>query len=116
MRSIDPIKYPEPGRRLITLIPIWLLFLMQATAVPAADAPKLSSQETAFFENKIRPVLVQHCYKCHSAEAPKVKGELFLDSRAGFRKGGKSGPALIAGNPEGSLLIKAVRYTDPDLQ
>src|SRR5262245_8540673 len=80
MRSIHPTKYPEHRRRLITLAPLWL-FLTQVLAVRAADAPKPSSQETAFFENKIRPVLVQHCYKCHSAEAPKVKGELLLDSR-----------------------------------
>src|SRR5262245_19476344 len=105
MRSL--IRYPRQAwpshtgrlapaaRRMIRLVPLWVLFLMQAAAVPAADAPKLSPSETAFFENKIRPVLVQHCYKCHSAEADKVKGELFLDSRAGLRKGGESGPALI---------------------
>src|SRR5262249_1866492 len=69
-----------------------------------------------FFENKIRPIFVNHCYKCHSQEATKVKGGLLLDSREGWLKGGDSGPALVPFSPEKSLLIKAVRYTDENLQ
>jgi hypothetical protein len=61
-------------------------------------------------------VLAENCYKCHSEQAEKVKGRLLLDSREGVLKGGESGPAVVAGDPEKSLLIKAVRYTDPDLQ
>jgi mono/diheme cytochrome c family protein len=63
-----------------------------------------------FFEKKIRPVLVQHCYECHSAESKKVKGGLLLDSRAGWEKGGDSGAAVVAGNSTESLLIEAVKY------
>src|SRR5262245_14356849 len=63
-----------------------------------------------FFERKIRPVLVEHCYECHSAEAKKPKGRLRLDSRDGLLQGGVSGPALIPGKPADSLLLKAVRY------
>jgi hypothetical protein len=81
-----------------------------------APAPKLSARETAFFENKIRPVLAQNCYKCHSTDAVKIKGGLRLDSRDAVRQGGDSGPAIVPGDPEKSLLIKAVRYTDPELQ
>ncbi len=69
-----------------------------------------------FFEKRVRPVLVESCYKCHSAQAEKVKGGLLLDTRDAVLKGGDSGPALVAGEPEKSLLIKAVRYTDEDLQ
>jgi hypothetical protein len=65
-----------------------------------------------FFERKIRPILVEHCYECHAATSKSVKGRLLLDSRDGVRKGGASGPALVPGDPEKSLLIKAVRYTD----
>jgi hypothetical protein len=72
--------------------------------------------ESEFFENRIRPLLVEHCYSCHSAKAEKVKGGLRLDSPEGVRKGGSSGLAIVPGYPEASLLIKAVRYTDPDLQ
>src|SRR4051794_21142334 len=64
----------------------------------------------AFFEQRIRPVLVKECYACHSAEAKKVKGGLRLDSRAGVLKGGDSGPAVVPGKPEESPLLEAVRH------
>jgi hypothetical protein len=76
----------------------------------------LSPSQTDFFENKIRPLLANNCYKCHSQQAVKIKGGLLLDTRAGWSTGGDSGPAIVPGNPEKSLLIKAVRYTDQDLQ
>lgn len=69
-----------------------------------------------FFEKEVRPVLVEDCYKCHSARSDKVKGGLLLDTRSGWMKGGDSGPAIVPGDPEKSLLIKAVRYTDENLQ
>lgn len=65
-----------------------------------------------FFENKVRPLLVAHCYECHSAESKKVEGSLRLDSRAGWQAGGDSGPAIVPGKPEESLLVKAIRYDD----
>lgn len=84
--------------------------------VSAAEPPQLTASQTEFFENKVRPVLSKHCYKCHSAEATKVKGGLYLDSRDGVLKGGDSGPAIVPGDPEKSLLVKSIRYSDPDLQ
>ncbi|MEY4387602.1 MAG: hypothetical protein RLY20_2885 [Verrucomicrobiota bacterium] len=82
----------------------------------AAEAPKLTAQQTQFFETKIRPLLAKECYQCHSRQAERVKGGLFLDSREGVLKGGKNGPSIIPGNPEKSLLIRAVSYKDPDLE
>ena len=70
---------------------------------------------TEFFEKKIRPVLVSECYKCHSKEK-KVKGELRLDWRGGWQKGGESGAAIIPGRVGKSLLIQAIRHADPDLK
>ncbi|HIL24728.1 MAG TPA: hypothetical protein EYG19_04945, partial [Verrucomicrobia bacterium] len=70
----------------------------------------------AFFEKKIRPVLVEHCYKCHSASSEKVKGGLLLDTREGIRKGGESGHAVVPKNLDESLLIEAIRYGDEDLE
>ncbi len=67
------------------------------------------------FEKKIRPVLVEHCYQCHSAEADKaknLKAGLRLDTREGILKGGRSGPALVPGKAKGSLLIAALRHED----
>jgi hypothetical protein len=69
-----------------------------------------------FFERKIRPVLVEHCYGCHSAEAKKAKGGLLLDSRDGLRKGGETGPGLVPGEPAKGLLLKAVHYTHESLK
>jgi mono/diheme cytochrome c family protein len=69
-----------------------------------------------FFEKHIRPVLVEHCHQCHSAESDKVKGGLLVDTREGLLKGGDSGPALVPGDPDKSLIIKAVRYNDENLQ
>src|SRR5947207_1936174 len=69
-----------------------------------------------FFEKKIRPVLVEHCYSCHSTAAKKHKGGLLLDTREVIRKGGDSGPAVVPGQPADSWLIRAVHYTDPDVR
>jgi mono/diheme cytochrome c family protein len=80
-----------------------------------AAAPVTPAQ-TEFFENKVRPVLSQNCYRCHSAESAKLKGGLLLDTRDGALKGGDNGPAIVPGDLEKSLLIKAVRSTDPELQ
>jgi mono/diheme cytochrome c family protein len=85
--------------------------LSQLTAAGAATSDQLE-----FFETRIRPVLAEHCYSCHSAKAEKLKGGLRLDTPQDISKGGDSGPAIVAGNPETSLLVKAVRYTDPDLR
>jgi hypothetical protein len=82
-----------------------------APATVRADDPG-----EAFFEKQIRPALVEHCYKCHSAAAKKLGGGLLLDSRDGVRRGGESGKAIEPGRPEDSLLIKAVRYSDDSIK
>ena len=73
-------------------------------------------QGLEYFETHVRPLLVNHCYECHSAEAEKLKANLYLDSRAGWETGGDSGPALVPGKPDESLLIEAVSHTNNDLQ
>ena len=67
-------------------------------------------------EKKVRGVLEMHCYKCHSHQAGKSKGELMVDSLALMVKGGESGPAVVPGHPEKSLLIRAIEYSDDNLQ
>jgi hypothetical protein len=69
-----------------------------------------------FYEKKVRPILAERCYKCHSVRAEKVKAGLLLDSREGMLKGGTSGPALVPGNHGRSLLWQALRYVDRNLQ
>ncbi len=68
------------------------------------------------FESRIRPLLVNHCYECHSASSEEPQGGLLLDTRMGLRKGGQSGPAIVPGSAVESRLIRAVRYTDVDLR
>jgi hypothetical protein len=75
----------------------------------------LADPGTDFFEKKVRPILLERCYECHSAEQ-KIKGGLRLDSREGWLKGGDSGPAAHAGDPDKSLLVEAVRYSNRDMQ
>ncbi|MBC8354465.1 MAG: DUF1553 domain-containing protein [Planctomycetes bacterium] len=75
--------------------------------VAAAAEP---AEPTAFFEKKIRPVLVQHCYKCHATDAKNVRGGLSLDTRAGIRRGGESGPAVVPNKVDESLLVSALRH------
>lgn len=87
--------------------------------IPAATSMSFvtqpSPEQTEFFERRIRPVLVEQCYECHSTTAKKIKGGLVLDSRAGVIRGGDNGPAITPGQPEASLLIQAIRRTDPEL-
>jgi mono/diheme cytochrome c family protein len=78
------------------------------------DPPAVTPVAAQFFETKIRPLLAENCFKCHGPE--KHKAELRLDSRSAMLTGGETGPAIVPGHPEKSLLIKAVSYTDPELK
>jgi hypothetical protein len=82
-------------------------------AATALETPA-STEGLAFFERKIRPVLVNSCYECHSSEAEKLKGGLALDTREGLRLGGDTGPAVVPGDLKASLLIEAIRYHNKD--
>jgi hypothetical protein len=93
-----------------------LVFMMVVLTTENAHAQAPSAAEVAFFESKVRPLLVQRCHECHSTKAKKSKGKLLLDSRDAILKGGESGAAVVVGQPGKSLLIEAVRHTKPDLQ
>jgi mono/diheme cytochrome c family protein len=90
-----------------------LLLLALGGAAFAADLPP---EQRDFFESKVRPILAGHCYSCHSIEEKKSKGDLTLDTRQGWQKGGASGQVIVPGKPEESLLITAIGYQDADLQ
>ncbi|MGB8168244.1 MAG: DUF1553 domain-containing protein [Chthoniobacteraceae bacterium] len=83
--------------------------------VLALSVRGFADPRTEFFEKKVRPILAERCLECHS-DAKKVKGGLHLDSRAGWVKGGDTGPALVPGKPEESLLVTAIRWKDRDLE
>lgn len=106
------------GSRRICAGVLGLAVLALASVAPAiADDPAAeSAAERAFFEKTIEPLLVAHCYECHSHESGEASGGLVLDSRSGWAVGGDSGPALAAGKPQESLLVRAIGYDEPDLQ
>jgi hypothetical protein len=79
-------------------------------ADPARPVQPQAAEAAAFFESRVRPVLVEHCYSCHGEK--KQKGDLRLDSRAALLKGGDTGPVVVPGEPDKSALIRAVRYAD----
>ena len=95
------------------VIAVYPAFNLHAEDVEKAD--KQSKKGLQFFENKIRPVLVDRCYKCHSEGANKIKGGLVLDTREGTRKGGDSGHAVVPGHVKDSLLISAIRHEDYEM-
>jgi hypothetical protein len=83
---------------------------------PSAVSHKITPQEEAFFEAKIRPLLIEHCYECHSGSSDDPSGGLRVDDAASLLVGGNSGPALVAGNVEASLIVKAVRYENAEYE
>src|SRR5436190_1663275 len=98
-----------------TLSAIFAMTIAFCAADVDAEGPSPAAEKAAFFERKIRPLLIERCYQCHS-QAKQVKGKLRLDSRPGWETGGDTGPAIVPGKPDESLLISAVRYRNADLQ
>ena len=88
----------------------------RALGPPGADVEqnggnsKIEQADLDFFESKIRPVLIEHCYSCHAADAKIIRGGLLLDSREGLLEGGDSGPAVVPGEAEKSLLLSALKH------
>jgi len=107
-------RFFSPCKSLPSALPALLACCLLATPVSRASAvPPAHSNDPAtaeFFEARIRPVLVQHCYECHSADAKIVKGGLLLDTAEGVRRGGDSGAVIVPGNNRESLLLQALRY------
>src|SRR5687767_11641060 len=89
--------------------------MIRSLAILLTAAATAHADDVTFFETKVRPVLAEHCYACHSAKAKKLKAGLRLDSREAMLKGGDTGPALVPGAPEKSLLIDAISYKNVDL-
>jgi len=103
-----------------SLLPLSLLAILAAPAaaqqMAATSMAEPSAEGIEFFEKKIRPALVKHCYECHSTEGDKVRGGLLLDTREGSRLGGDSGAAVVPFKPQESLLLTAIHYEDGDLE
>ncbi len=90
-----------------------LAILLLSSSLAIADSP----EELQFFESKIRPIFVEHCYGCHSEGGDKLRGNLLLDSKEGWKQGGDSGePAILPGNSSESLLMRAVRHEEAGME
>src|SRR5262245_44958563 len=89
-----------------------LTALLAAQGSASGQAP--TPEQVRYFEAKVRPVLAEHCQRCHGAK--KQWGRLRLDSHAALLRGGESGPAIVPGKPDQSLLIRAIRHLDETLK
>ena len=99
-----PFQMPKVCRFKL-LFPVFIMMCRSPSASGNDESKQLE-----FFESRIRPVLVERCYSCHSSESESVKGGLLLDTAAGLQIGGDSGPAIVKGQPASSSLIEALRY------
>ncbi|MFT5498676.1 MAG: hypothetical protein ACI9TH_004091, partial [Kiritimatiellia bacterium] len=93
-----------------------LFALLLGLALSARGAGVASPEDLQFFETRIRPLLVETCYECHSHKSKKLKADLYVDHIDLIKSGGDTGTAVVPGHPDKSLIIEAVRYRNPDLQ
>ena len=98
---------PMPKTTLRSFV-LWLLISSLTSLCGQLNAEAPTADQMRFFESKVRPLLVEHCFECHSGRSQK--GGLRLDSLAGMLRGGESDPAIVPGKPEDSLLMEAVQY------
>ena len=110
------VGHDQHSTRTMLLRPTKLIALaLLATIGTAATVRAADPGSVEFFENRIRPVLVQHCYKCHSSQADEIGGSLLLDSSDAMMIGGDSGPTIKPGDAEASVLISAIRYESSEM-
>jgi hypothetical protein len=113
-QPVRQLKGPEVLTPISFEFPSTVLSTREFVYATPTDPQRANAEKLAFFESKIRPLLHARCIECHGAELQE--GQLRLDSRSGWEKGGESGPAIVPEHPELSLLIKAIEYTNKDLQ
>lgn len=99
-----------------TVLSAVVLTAAAAEEPPPTTSARPTAKELTFFESKIRPVLVNHCYDCHSDESGAAEGGLRLDDRDSLRAGGKRGPAIVPGRPDASLMLKAIAHAHSELK
>lgn len=114
--KMDSIRYVR-SYRLIVFAPLQIMIFASWLLPSLSNAQESDTTRTPpapgqleFFETKIRPVLIKHCFECHSGEKDSIEGSLSLGSREGWSVGGDSGPALVPNRPDESLLIRALKY------
>jgi hypothetical protein len=106
------MRFANRALTIIVLLSFGLLKPAVAQERGEESDAKFTTEQLDFFESKIRPLLVEHCYNCHSSEGQGTRGGLAVDSREGLQVGGESGPAIVPRNLEESLLWNAVNHQD----
>ena len=114
-QSLLPAPLPVVSLSKLAAVPrllaVHLWIATSSLILPAVVVGEdVSKVDREFFESRIRPILVEQCYECHSAESDSIGGGFRLDSRRGMLEGGESGSVVLPGNPDESLLLKALRY------
>ena len=104
------LNVPRPNDLLQNIL--FLVFVFVSGSVFAGFPQDFDTSQLEFFENKVRPLLVEHCHECHGSEEQPVKGGLSVLSRQALLEGGETGPAIIPEHPDRSLLIDAINYGD----
>ena len=90
---------------------IFVAMMIALSLIPVAASEQVASlNDLEFFEKEIRPLLVEHCYSCHSGKSEKLQASLRVDSRAALLQGGDSGPSIVPGDLDASIFIQAIRY------
>jgi len=100
---------------LVSLFSISTLALQTLGQEVVEEKANFPAEQIEFFEAKIRPLLIEKCYHCHSTDAPELRGGLYVDSRLGLITGGDSGTAITPGHPGDSLLIDSINYTSLEM-
>lgn len=103
-------KVMTDSRSHILLVIVTLFSSIATVALAQTDEQEAKPEQLEFFEKQVRPLLVKHCYECHSVKAKRLEAKLLLDSRKGHLAGGDSGAAIVPGDADSSLLIEAVRF------
>src|SRR3954468_3628137 len=96
----------------LRFLALQVLALVAASSARASDPPRENTEAIGWFEKTVRPILVDHCYACHSADT-KPAGGLRVDDRNGLLAGGDTGAAVVPGDPEASLLLQRVAHANP---
>lgn len=115
-----PVRWPGRWYAIAGALAVYVSLLVNTgfaddeSVIDSSESSEHSTAHLEFFEKQVRPLLIQHCYECHSAG--EVDGGLNLGSKAGVERGGDSGALVVPGKPDSSLLIEAVRYRNLDLQ
>jgi len=112
-RVMGKAETGRAGRGLVVLSSLFVILL--ATVACGDESVAAHAKQIEFFETKIRPLLVNRCYECHSGISRSLQAGLRLDSIAAILKGGDSGPAIVPGKPEESLLIESIRYESNEM-